>query len=99
MRYLCEKTVIYKNIKMLCGNAKPIFHFFKIPRARIYPTRIRLIAAHATLAHTTFSNKETARFRKRRASYSDRLASNSRNHNIEKNIRNRVFAGEANKKG
>ena len=83
---------------MLCGNAKLTLYFSKIPRVRIYPTRIRLITAHATLAHAIFSNKRTARLRKRRASYNDRLASNSRNHNIEKNVRSKVFASKANKK-
>jgi len=99
MRYLCEKTAIYKNIKVLCGNAKPIFYLSKILRVRIYFTRIRLVAAHATLAHATFNSKGTAKFRKRRASYNDRLVSNSRNHNIEKNVKSRVFAGKVNEKG
>jgi hypothetical protein len=71
MRYLCEKTVIYKNVKMPCGNVKLILYLFKTPRVRIYFTRIRLIVAHVTLAHATLNNKKTARFRERRASYSD----------------------------
>jgi hypothetical protein len=97
MRYSCEKTVIYKNVKILCGSAKPTLHFFKIPRARIYLTRIRLIAAHVTLTHATLNSKGTARLRKRKASYSDRLVSSSRSYSIEKNIRNKIFAGEVNK--
>jgi hypothetical protein len=96
MRYLYKKTATYKNIKMLGGSAKPTFHLFKTPRVRIDPTRIRLIATHATLIHATFSNRGTARLKKKKANYSDRLASNSRSHNIEENIKNRVFAGEAN---
>jgi hypothetical protein len=84
---------------VLCGNVKPILYLFKIPRARIYPTRIRLIAAHVTLTHATFSNREMARFGKKRASYNDRLVSSSRSHSIEKNIKSRVFAGKANKEG
>jgi hypothetical protein len=99
MRCSCKKTIIYKNIRMLCGNAKPTFHLFKIPRVKIYPTRIRLIAAHATLAYATLNNKRTARLKKRKASYSDRLASNSKSHSIEKNVKSRVFAGKANKEG
>jgi hypothetical protein len=97
MRYLYEKITTYKNARMLCGNAKPTFHLSKTPRAKIDPTKIRLIAAHATLTHATLNNKKTARLRKRKASYSDRLASSSRSHSIEKNVRNRVFAGKANK--
>jgi hypothetical protein len=99
MRYSYKKTAIYKNVKVLYGSIKPTFHFFKIPRVRIYFTRIRLIAAHATLTHATLNNKKTARLKKKRASYSDRLASSSKSHNIEKNVRNRIFAGKANKKG
>jgi hypothetical protein len=99
MRYLCEKTAIYKNVKMFCDSAKPTLYLFKIPRVRIYLTRIRLIAAHATLTHATLNNRKTARLRKRRASYSDRLASSSKSHSIEENVRNKVFAGEINKKG
>jgi hypothetical protein len=98
MRYLYKKIVTYKNVRMFCGSAKPTFHLFKTPRVRIYLTRIRLIAAHATLTHTTLSNRGTAKLRERRASYSDRLASSSRNHNIEKSIKSKVFAGKANKK-
>ena len=98
MRYSCEKIAIYKNIKMLCGNIKPTLYLFKIPRAKIYITRIRLITAHATLTHATLSSKETARLRKRRASYSDRLVSSLKSHNIEKSVKSRVFASKANKK-
>jgi hypothetical protein len=98
MRYLCKKTAIYKNVKMLCGNAKPILYLFKTPRARIYLTRIRLIAAYVTLAHTIFSSRGTVRLKKRRASYSDRLASSSRSHNVEKNMKSRVFADKINEK-
>jgi hypothetical protein len=97
MRYSYKKTTIYKNAKMLCDNVKPTFHLFKIPRAKIYLTRIRLIAAHATLAHATFNSKGTARLKKRKANCSDRLASSSKSHNVEKSIRNRVFAGKADK--
>jgi hypothetical protein len=71
MRYLCEKIITYKNIRMLCGSVKPILYLFKIPRVRIYPTRIRLIVAHVTLVHATFNSKGTARLRKKRASYND----------------------------
>jgi hypothetical protein len=99
MRYSCKKTVTYKNIRMLCGNVKPILYFFKTPRVRIYLTRIRLVAAHATLIHATLSNRETARLEKRKASYNDRLASSSKSHSIEKSVRSRVFAGKINKKG
>jgi hypothetical protein len=99
MRYSCKKTAIYKNTKILCGNAKSTFYLSKTPRARIYLTRIRLVTAHATLIHATLSNRETARFKKRRANYSDRLASSSKSHNIKKSMKSRVFAGEANKKG
>jgi hypothetical protein len=99
MRYLYKKTATYKNIKMLYDSAKPTFHLSKISRARIDPTRIRLITAHATLAHTTLNNRETARLKKKRASYSDQLVSSSRSHSIEKNIKNRVFADKTNKKG
>jgi hypothetical protein len=99
MRYLYKKIVIYKNVKVLYGNVKPTFHFSKIPRVRIYLTRIRLVAAHVTLTHTTFSNKRTARLRERKANYSNRLASSSRNHSIEKSIKNKIFAGETDKKG
>jgi hypothetical protein len=97
MRYSCKKTVIYKNIRVFCGNVKPTFYFFKIPRVKIYLTRICLIAAHVTLAYATFNSKETVRLRKRKASYSDRLASSSKSHNVEKSIRSRVFAGKINK--
>jgi hypothetical protein len=99
MRYSYKKIAIYKNIRILCGSIKSTFHLFKIPRARIYLTRIRLIAAHATLTHATLSNKETARLKKRRASYNNRLASNSRSHNIKESVKSRVFAGKANKEG
>jgi hypothetical protein len=99
MRYSCKKTATYKNVKMLCGSTKPTFHLSKTPRARIDLTRIRLIIAHATLAHATFSNRETARLGKKKANYSDRLVSSSRNYNVEKNVRSRVFAGKINKKG
>jgi len=98
MRYSYKKIVTYKNVKMFYGSAKLIFYFFKIPRVKIYFTRIRLIVAHVTLAHTTLSNKGTARLKKRKASYSDRLISNSRSHSIEKSVKSRVFAGEINKK-
>jgi hypothetical protein len=97
MRYLCKKIAIYNNIRVLYDSAKPIFYLFKIPRARIDFTRIRLITAHVTLAHATFSNKKTARLKKRRASCNDRLISSSRSYNIEKNMRNRVFANKINK--
>jgi hypothetical protein len=83
---------------MLYDSIKPAFYFFKIPRARIGLTRIRLVIAHVTLAHTTFNSRGTARLKKKRASYSDRLASSLRSHSIEKNVKNRVFAGKANKK-
>jgi hypothetical protein len=99
MRYSCEKTATYNNIKMLCGSAKPILHLFKIPRVRIDLTRIRLIAAHATLAHAIFNNRETVRLGKRRANYSDRLASNLKSHNIEESVRSRIFANKVGKKG
>jgi hypothetical protein len=99
MRYSCKKTAIYKNIKVLCGSAKPIFYLFKTPRVRIYFTRIRLIAAHVTLAHATFNSRRTARLKKRKASYNDRLTSSSRSHNVEKNVRSRVFANKINEKG
>jgi uncharacterized C2H2 Zn-finger protein len=99
MRYLCEKTVTYKNVRVLYGSAKSIFYLFKIPRVRIYPTRIRLIVAHVTLAHATLINRGTARLKKRKASYSDRLASSSRSYNIEESMRNKIFAGKINEKG
>jgi hypothetical protein len=99
MRYSYKKTATYKNVRVFYGNIKPIFYLSKTPRARIYLTRIRLIAAHATLAHATLNNKETARLKKRKASYSDRLVSSSKSHSVEKNVKNRVFAGKANKKG
>jgi hypothetical protein len=98
MRYSCEKTATYNNIKILCGNAKLIFHFSKTPRARIYPTRIRLIAAHATLVHATFNNKRTAKLKERRANYNDRLISSLKSYNVEKSVRNRIFAGKVNEK-
>jgi hypothetical protein len=98
MRYSYKKTATYKNARVFCDNAKPILYFSKIPRAKIHFTRIRLVTAHATLAHTTLNNRRTARFKKKRASYSDRLASSSKSHNIEKNVRSRVFAGKVNKK-
>jgi hypothetical protein len=98
MRYSCKKTVIYKNIKVFYGNVKPTFYLSKTPRVRIYPTRIRLVAAHVTLAHTTFNSKRTARLRERKTSYNDRLTSSSRSHSIEKSVKNRVFAGKINKK-
>jgi hypothetical protein len=83
---------------VLCDSTKPAFYLFKILRVRIGLTRIRLVAAHVTLAYATFNNKGTARLRKRRASYSDRLASSLKNHSIEENIKSRVFAGKVNKK-
>jgi hypothetical protein len=98
MRYSCKKTVIYKNARMLCDNIKPILHLSKIPKAKIYPTRIRLVAAHVTLTHATLNNRRTVRLKKRKASYSDRLASSSRSHNIEKNVKSKVFASKADKK-
>jgi hypothetical protein len=61
MRYLCEKITIYNNVRMLRGNIKSILYFFKIPRAKIYLTRIRLVVAHAILIYATLSNKRTAR--------------------------------------
>jgi hypothetical protein len=99
MRYSYKKIAIYNNVKVLCDNAKSAFYLFKIPRVRIDFTRIYLIAAHVTLAYAIFSSKRTARLRKRKASYSDRLVSNLRSHNIEKNVRNRVFANKIDKKG
>jgi hypothetical protein len=99
MRYSYKKTATYNNINVFYGNAKPIFNFFKIPRVRIYLTRIRLVVAHATLVYATFSNRGTARLWERRASYDDRLASSLRSHSIKKSVRSRVFAGEANEKG
>jgi hypothetical protein len=99
MRCLCEKTATYNNVSMLYDNIKFTFHLSKIPRVRIYLTRIRLITAHVTLAHATLSNKRTARLWERKASYDDRLASRLRNHNIEKNVRSRVFANKADKEG
>jgi hypothetical protein len=98
MRYLYEKTATYNNVKMLYGNIKSILHLSKTPRVRINPTRIRLVAAHVTLIHATLSSRKTAKLRKRRANYSDRLISSSKNHNIEKSIRSKVFAGKINKK-
>jgi hypothetical protein len=98
MRYLCEKTATYNNVKMLYGNIKPIFYFSKIPRVRIGFTRIRLITAHVTLAYTTFNNRGTARLWERRTSCGDRLISSLRSYNIEKSVRSRVFANEINKK-
>jgi hypothetical protein len=99
MRYSYKKTATYKNAKMLGGSTKPTLHLSKTPRAKIDSTRIRLIIAHATLAHATLNNRRTARLRKRKANYSDRLASNSRSHNIKKNVKSKVFADETNKKG
>jgi hypothetical protein len=99
MRYLCEKTATYKNVRVFCGNTKPTLHLSKTPKVKIDFTRIRLITAHATLAHATLSNRETARLKKRKTSYNDRLASNLKNHNIEENMRSRVFADKVNKKG
>jgi hypothetical protein len=96
MRYSCKKITTYNNIKVFCGNIKPIFHFFKTPRAKKYLTRIRLIITHATLAHATLSSGRTAKFRKRKASCGDRLASNLKSHSVEKSIKSRVFAGKAN---
>jgi hypothetical protein len=61
MRYLCEKIATYNNVKMLYSNVKFIFYFFKIPRVKIYFTRIRLIVTHVTLAHATFNSKKTIR--------------------------------------
>jgi hypothetical protein len=98
MRYSYKKTAIYKNVRMLYDNTKPTLYLFKTPRVKIYSTRIRLIAAHVTLAHATLSNKETARFRKRKTNCNDRLASSSRSYNIEENMRSKVFAGKINKK-
>jgi hypothetical protein len=83
---------------MLYDSVKPAFYLFKTPRARIGLTRIYLITAHVTLAHATLNNRRLARLKKRRTSYSDRLASSLKNHNIEKNMRSRVFAGKADKK-
>jgi hypothetical protein len=99
MYYSCEKTTTYNNIRIFCESAKPAVFFFKSSRVRINLTRIRLITAHVTLAHATLNNRETARFWKKKANYSDRLASSSRNYNIEKNIKSRIFADKANKKG
>jgi hypothetical protein len=61
MRYLCKKTAIYNNVKVLCDNVKLILHLFKISKIRIYFTRIRLIITHVTLTHATLNNRETAR--------------------------------------
>jgi hypothetical protein len=97
MRYLCEKTATYNNTKILCGNAKLILYFSKIPRVKKYFTRIRLITAHVTLTHAILSNEETVRLKKKRASYGDRLASSLESHNVEKNIKSRIFASEINK--
>jgi hypothetical protein len=99
MRYSYKKTMTYNNIRMLCGNIKSILYLFKIPKVKKYLTRIRLIAAHVTLTHAIFNNKETARLEKRRASCGDRLTSSLKNHNIEESMRSRVFANKANKKG
>jgi hypothetical protein len=99
MRYLYEKTATYNNVNMFCGSVKPIFYFFKIPRAKIHFTRIRLIVAHVTLTHATLSNRGTARLWERRASCDDRLASSLRSHSIEKSVKSRVFVGKANKEG
>jgi hypothetical protein len=98
MRYSCKKTATYNNVKVFCGNIKPIFYFFKIPRAKIYFTRIRLVIAHVTLIYATFSNRGTARFWERKTSYGDRLVSSLKSHSIEKSVRSRIFAGKANKK-
>jgi hypothetical protein len=98
MRYSCEKTATYNNVKIFCGNAKSIFYLFNTPRVRKYLTRIRLVIAHATLTHATLSNKKTARFWKRRASCGDRLTSSLKNHSVEKNVRSRVFASKIDKK-
>jgi uncharacterized C2H2 Zn-finger protein len=83
---------------MLCDSVKPALYFFKIPRARIGFTRIRLIIAHVTLAHATLNNRGTARLKKRKASYSDRLASSLKSYSIEENVRSKIFASEINKK-
>jgi hypothetical protein len=99
MRYSCKKTAIYKNVRVLYDSAKPTFHFSKTSRAKIHLTRIRLVAAHATLAHATLSNKRTVRLKKRRASYNDRLVSNSRSYSVEKSVRSRVFANKTDKEG
>jgi hypothetical protein len=99
MRCSCEKTATYNNASMLCGSAKPTLHLSKTPRARIHPTRIRLVAAHATLAHATLSSRGTARLWERRASCDDRLASSLRSHSVEESVRSRVFAGEADEEG
>jgi hypothetical protein len=84
MRYSCEKTAIYNNVKVFCGNAKFTLYLFKIPRARKYLTRIRLVIAHVTLAHATFSNKKTARLKERKASCDDRLTSSLKSYNIKR---------------
>jgi hypothetical protein len=98
MRYLCEKTAIYNNIKIFCSNVKSTFYLFKILRVRKYLTRIRLIITHATLTHATFNNRKTVRLKEKRTSYGDRLASNLENYNIEKNMKSRIFASKINKK-
>jgi hypothetical protein len=98
MRYLCKKIAIYNNVRMFCESVKSAFYLFKIPRVKIDFTRIRLIIAHVTLAHAIFNNSGTARLKKRRANYSDRLTSSSRSHSIEKSIKSRVFAGKINEK-
>jgi hypothetical protein len=61
MRYSYKKTATYNNAKVLYGNTKPILYLSKTPRAKIYPARIRLVTAHATLTHATLNNKRTAR--------------------------------------
>jgi hypothetical protein len=98
MRYSYKKTTTYNNIKVFYGNIKPIFYLSKTSRARINLTRIRLIITHATLAHATFNSKKTARLKKKKASYNDRLISSLRNYNVEKSVKNRIFAGKTNKK-
>jgi hypothetical protein len=99
MRYLYEKIATYNNIKVLCGNIKPIFYFSKIPRAKKYLTRIRLITAHVTLTHATLNNRKTAKFGKRKASCGDRLTSSLENYSVEKNVKSKVFVNKTNKKG
>jgi hypothetical protein len=84
MRYSCEKTATYNNVRIFCGSAKSTLYLSNIPRARKHLTRIRLVIAHATLTHATFNNKGTARFWKRRASCGDRLVSSLKSYSVKK---------------
>jgi hypothetical protein len=84
MRYSCKKTATYNNAKIFYGNAKSTLHLSKTPRAKKYPTRIRLITTHVTLAHATLNSEKTARLRKRKASCGDRLTSSLKSHNVKR---------------